>query len=84
MPCRMSGRARKDMTELPPTSHPPVSLDESLLTADQVAELLAVPRSSVYDYARRRHQPLPAITIGRHKRFARSEIEKWAARLRTG
>ena len=71
------------MSESTPASRPtPVALDEPLLTADQVAALLAVPRSSVYDYARRRHQPLPAITIGRHKRFLRADIERWATRLR--
>ena len=76
-------RARKDMPELTPTSRPRlVPLDGPLLTADQVAALLAVPRSSVYDYSRRRHQPLPTITIGRHKRFLRSDIERWATRLR--
>ena len=83
MPTRGTSRARKDMAERTPTSRPPlVALDEPLLTADQVAALLAVPRSSVYDYSRRRHQPLPTITIGRHKRFLRSDIEQWASRLR--
>ena len=83
MPFRATSRARKDMPEPALFSRPPaVSLDEPLLTAGQVAELLAVPRSSVYDYARRLHQPLPAITIGRHKRFLRSDIERWATRLR--
>jgi hypothetical protein len=37
-----------------------VNLDEPLLTADQIARLLAVPRSSVYEYARRRHGRLPS------------------------
>lgn len=36
-----------------------VNLDEPLLTADQVAGLLHVPRSSVYAYARRLREPLP-------------------------
>ena len=43
-----------------------VELDEPLLTADQVAELLAVPRSSVYEYARRLVRPLPSIEVCRH------------------
>ena len=50
-------------------SAPPVSLNEPLLTAAQVAVLLGVPRSSVYEYARRHHDPLPTIGIGRHRRF---------------
>ena len=52
-----------------------VQRDEPLLTADQVATLLAVPRSSVYEYARRRHGRLPSIVVGRHRRFYRSDIE---------
>src|SRR5688572_13164203 len=35
-----------------------VLLDAPLLMADEVAALLAVPRSSVYEYARRLHDPL--------------------------
>jgi excisionase family DNA binding protein len=56
-----------------------VQLSEPLLTADQVAALLAVPRSSVYEYARRRHRPLPSIAVGRHRRFYRSDVEAWLA-----
>jgi excisionase family DNA binding protein len=56
-----------------------VDLHEPLLTADQVAELLAVPRSSVYEYARRLHRPLPSISVGRHRRFYRSDVAAWLA-----
>lgn len=55
----------------------PVTLHEPLMTAAQVAQLLGVPRSSVYEYARREHDPLPAIEIGRHRRFLRSDLEEW-------
>lgn len=61
-----------------------VQIAEPLLTAGQVAELLAVPRSSVYEYARRLHEPLPSIAIGRHRRFYRSDIEVWLAAQRIG
>jgi excisionase family DNA binding protein len=54
-----------------------VALNEPLMTAAQVARLLAVPTSSVYDYARRRRAPLPSITIGKHRRFYRSDVEAW-------
>jgi excisionase family DNA binding protein len=54
-----------------------IQLHEPLLRASDVAELLGVPRSSVYDYARRQHDPLPSLTIGRHRRFYRSAIEQW-------
>lgn len=52
-------------------------LHEPLMTADAVAELLAVPRSSVYEYARRQHNPLPSLSVGRHRRFLRSEVAAW-------
>jgi excisionase family DNA binding protein len=57
-----------------------LSLAEPLLTAAEVADLLAVPRSSVYEYTRRLHDPLPCVQIGRHRRFHRSAIEAWLAR----
>jgi excisionase family DNA binding protein len=52
-------------------------LDQRLLTAEDVAELLAIPRSSVYEYARRQHNPLPSIPVGRHRRFYRADVESW-------
>ena len=68
------------------TSRPGAVGDASmspLLTADDVAMLLAVPRSSVYDYARRLVNPLPSLTIGRHRRFMRGDVERWATAQRT-
>ncbi|MEJ7892350.1 MAG: helix-turn-helix domain-containing protein [Solirubrobacteraceae bacterium] len=61
-----------------------VSLNEPLMTATQVAVLLGVPKSSVYEYARRKHNPLPAIEIGRHRRFLRSDLEEWLGAQRGG
>jgi excisionase family DNA binding protein len=46
-------------------------LDE-LLTADEVAELLHIPRSTDSDYARR--GVLPSFKLGRHRRFVRSDV----------
>jgi excisionase family DNA binding protein len=59
-----------------------VQLDEALLTAADLARLLAIPRSSVYEYARRPSNPLPSIGVGRHRRFYRSDVERWLARMR--
>ena len=56
-----------------------IDLHEPLLRASDVAALLGVPRSSVYEYARRHHDPLPSLAIGRHRRFYRSAIESWLA-----
>jgi len=59
-----------------------VLLAQPLLTAEQVAGLLGIPRSSVYDYARRRHEPMPSLQIGRHRRFVQEDIESWLRRQR--
>jgi excisionase family DNA binding protein len=71
-------------TRSEPQSRQPVAvaLAEPLLTAEQVADLLAIPRSSVYEYARRHNEPLPSIRVGRHRRFHRTDIERWLADLR--
>lgn len=61
----------------------PVQLNEPLLMADDVAALLAVPRSTVYEYARRLHDPLPSFSVGRHRRFYRSDIERWLSHQRS-
>ena len=60
-----------------------LSLAEPLLCADEIGLLLAVPRSSVYEYARRRHDPLPSIRIGRHVRFCRSDVARGLAGQRS-
>ncbi len=57
-------------------------LQEPLMTAAQVARLLAVPTSSVYEYARRCQHPLPSIVVGRHRRFLRSDVAAWVGELR--
>ncbi len=59
-----------------------VLLAQPLLTAEQVAGLLGIPRSSVYDYARRKHDPMPSLQIGRHRRFVQQDIESWLRRQR--
>ena len=56
-------------------------LDE-LLSADEVAELLHIPRSTVSDYARR--GVLPSIKLGRHVRFVRSDVAEAIEQLRLG
>ena len=46
-------------------------LDE-LVTAEQLAALLRVRKSTVEDYARR--GLLPSLKLGRHRRFIRSDV----------
>jgi excisionase family DNA binding protein len=58
--------------------HQPDFLAEPLLRADQVAELLAVKTSTIYELSRRRHDPLPCVNIGRSRRFHRPAVAEWA------
>ena len=59
-----------------------VSLLSELMTADQVAEMLQMKRTTVEDYARR--GLLPSLKLGRHRRFVRSDVEAALERLRAG
>ena len=52
---------------------PPLS--EPLLTADEVAALLRVPRSTVYELTRTRR--LPHIKVGRRTLFVRVDLDAW-------
>ena len=45
----------------------------SLLTADQVAELLGVPTSWVYEQSRKGR--IPTVTLGRYRRYRPEAIE---------
>jgi excisionase family DNA binding protein len=45
---------------------------DELLTADQLASLLQLPRSTIEDYARR--GLLPLLKLGRHRRFIRADV----------
>lgn len=49
-----------------------------ILTPEEVAELLRVQPSFVYEKCRRRAKnPLPAHRIGKYLRFVRSEVLEW-------
>ena len=54
----------------------------SLLTAAEVAELLGVPKSWVYEQSRRGR--IPTVTLGRYRRYRREAIERWVAELEAG
>jgi len=51
----------------------------SLLTAAEVAELLGVPTSWVYEQSRAGR--IPTVTLGRYRRYRREAIEQWLERL---
>jgi excisionase family DNA binding protein len=61
---------RRDDPE-PVASDAIVPLDHQLLTAEEVAELLRLPVSTIYDRTGR----LPHLKIGRALRFSRSDLE---------
>jgi excisionase family DNA binding protein len=52
---------------------------ESLLTADEVADLLGVPASWVYEQSRAGR--IPTVTLGRYRRYRREAIEAWVTQL---
>jgi excisionase family DNA binding protein len=51
------------------------SLTEPLLNADEAAQLLHVPRSTLYELVRSRH--LPHVRMGRGLRFTRQGLADW-------
>ena len=57
-------------------------MSERLLTAGEVAELLAVPESWVREATREGR--LPHLRLGRYRRYERSAIEAWLAERRGG
>jgi excisionase family DNA binding protein len=52
-----------------------------LLTAGQVAELLGVPQTWVYEQSRAGR--IPTVTLGRYRRYRREAIEAWLVELET-
>lgn len=48
-----------------------------ILTVDEAAELLKIPRSSVYKLSQQ--GKIPAQKVGRHWRFHRATLLKWIA-----
>jgi excisionase family DNA binding protein len=48
-----------------------------LMTAQEVAELLRVPRSTVYELARSRR--IPFLKVGRRTLFAQESLLEWIA-----
>ena len=78
------------MTSQRPPRRPPTAPDDGageppdllgeILTSEQVAQLLAMRRSTVEDYARR--GVLPSIKLGRHRRYLRADVVSVIERLR--
>ena len=50
-------------------------MDSEFLTADEVAEFLRIPLSTVYKLVQ--DKKLPGFKVGKHWRFRREAILKW-------
>jgi excisionase family DNA binding protein len=51
----------------------------SLMTAAEVARMLGVPTSWVYEQSRRGR--IPTVTLGRYRRYRRDAVEAWIEEL---
>lgn len=60
----------------------PIVGADSLLTAAQVAQLLGVPVSWVYEQSRRGQ--IPTVTLGRYRRYRLEAIEAWVEAIEAG
>jgi excisionase family DNA binding protein len=71
-------RNAQPMPEETPTAQ------QEVMTVSEVATLLKIPRSSIYEKTRRRTStapPLPARRCGKYLRFFRSEVMAWLTAL---
>ena len=56
---------------------------DALLTVGEVAEILKVPLSWVYERTRRRGiEQIPHFKVGKYVRFSRDEVLEWVHRQR--
>ncbi len=56
-----------------------------LLTVQQVAELLQVPVSWIYEHTRQRSADrIPGFRLGKYWRFNRADVLAWLDHLQTG
>ncbi len=59
-----------------------VVVNGSLLTAAQVAQMLGVPKSWVYEQSRKGR--IPTVTLGRYRRYRAEAITHWVETLEAG
>ena len=75
-PAGRAGQLTLDALDLASSvADPDVTLDDPLLKAEDIARLLSVRPSWVYDKVR--SGELPCLHVGRHIRFTRRLIEHW-------
>lgn len=54
---------------------------EPLLSVEELSEYLGVPIKTIYDWRRTGHGPC-AIRMGRHLKYASSDVRDWLAQQR--
>lgn len=60
-------------------------MEEKLLTVEQLAEKLSVPRSWVYSRTRETGPgAMPRIEVGKYRRFELDAVMEWLKRQRNG
>jgi predicted DNA-binding transcriptional regulator AlpA len=67
-----------------PTPTPVMGSVPKIMTVAQVADLLQIPRSSVYEKTRSRANatpPLPCRRVGKYLRFFEAEVLTWLVAL---
>lgn len=57
-------------------------MTEKLLTADEVADMLAVPVGWIREHTR--SGALPCLVLGRYRRYDRAEVLAWLEHCRSG
>ena len=76
MQTRLNLLPRKD----PPPDRPPAPMTgpvTRLMTANEVSDMLRVPRSTVYELTRTRR--IPYLKVGRRTLFEPHELSRWIA-----
>jgi excisionase family DNA binding protein len=58
------------------TSHPLPTAERETLTIAEMAELLGISRTVVYELAARDQLPVPTLRVGRQYRFSRRAFEE--------
>lgn len=54
----------------------PLAATHDLLTPDQLAEYLDIPRKTLFEWRSRGGGP-PGIKVGRHVRYRMSDVQAW-------
>ncbi len=73
-------------TEMKQTAQPNNNGSDRLLTVEEVAEMLRVPKSWVYERTRRcvLGEQLPHVKLGKYLRFEKEAVLEFVGRLRRG